>query len=158
MSLPDELMPQYFSLTTGWPPARVDEVSKDLAAGRLTPNDAKRLLARTVVELHHGEGAGEAAEAAFNRVFRDHEVPADVPEFELDPSEAVDGGIRLANVLRQCGLVASNAEGRRQIAQGGVRRDGAVIGDPDATDTLEGLEGVLLQVGRRRWARIRAKA
>jgi tyrosyl-tRNA synthetase len=155
MSLPDELMPQYFSLATGWPATRVEEVVRALTSSTLAPGDAKRMLARAVVDRYHGEGAGEAAEAAFNRVFRDHDVPEFVPEFVLDGSETVDGRIRLTNVLRQAGLVASNAEGRRQIAQGGVRRDGEVVTDPDATDTPAGLDGALLQVGRRRWVRIR---
>src|SRR6478672_8520462 len=58
MSLPDELMPRYFLLTTGWHPDRVDEVARALAGGSLRPVEAKRLLARTVVDLYHGDGAG----------------------------------------------------------------------------------------------------
>jgi tyrosyl-tRNA synthetase len=155
MSLPDHCMPRYFQLTTGWHPDQVDEVLEALRTGTLRPVDAKRLLARTVVELYHGEGAGEAAEAEFDRVFRAHEAPSDVPEHVLDLTECVDGAIRLANVLRQAGLVPSNAEGRRQIAQGGVRVDGTVIDDPDRTVAPSALDGVLVQVGKRRWARIR---
>jgi tyrosyl-tRNA synthetase len=68
LSIPDELMPKYFTLTTGWHPDRIDEVCAALVAGELAPVDAKRLLARTVVDLYHGEGAGEAAEAEFDRV------------------------------------------------------------------------------------------
>ena len=63
-------MPRYFTLTTGWHPDRIDEVTGALADGSLAPVDAKRLLARTVVDLYHGEGAGDAAEAEFDRVFR----------------------------------------------------------------------------------------
>ena len=59
MSLPDELMPRYFTLTTGWHPDRIDEVTGALADGSLAPVDAKRLLARTVVDLYHGDGAGD---------------------------------------------------------------------------------------------------
>src|SRR6478672_7362904 len=58
MSLPDDLMPRYFLLTTGWHPDRVDEVARALAGGSLRPVEAKRLLARTVVDLYHGDGAG----------------------------------------------------------------------------------------------------
>ena len=59
MSLPDELMPRYFTLTTGWHPDRIAEVTGALADGALAPVDAKRLLARTVVDLYHGDGAGD---------------------------------------------------------------------------------------------------
>ena len=50
------------------------------AGGAGGPRRAKRLLARTVVDLYHGAGAGAAAEAEFDRVFKEHEVPTDVPE------------------------------------------------------------------------------
>src|SRR6476620_184526 len=78
MSIPDALMPRWFQLTTGWLPDRVDAVTEDLRSGALAPVAAKRLLARTIVDLYHGDGAGEAAEAEFDRVFRDHAVPSDV--------------------------------------------------------------------------------
>ena len=117
MSIPDELMPRYLEHTTGWPPDRVGEVVGDLEAGRLEPVTAKRLLARTVVDLYHGEGAGEAAEAAFDRVFKAHEAPEEVPEVVV-PSWS--GGKELARLLAEAGLVASNNEGRRMIRQGAV--------------------------------------
>jgi tyrosyl-tRNA synthetase len=158
MSLPDALMARYFRLTTGWHPDRVDEVVGALESGALRPVEAKRLLARTVVELYHGDGAGAGAEAEFDRVFRAHEAPSDVSEQVLDVSECVDGRIRLANVLRQAGLVDSNKDGVRMIRQRSVRIDGAVVEDPDATFLPAELAGVLVQVGKRRWARITGPA
>jgi len=154
MSLPDALMPRYFLLTTGWHPDRVDEVVGAIEAGDLRPVEAKRLLARTVVDLYHGDGAGEAAEAEFDKVFRAHEAPTDVPEHVVDPADLVDGRIRLAHLLRQAGLVPSNKEGVRMIGQGAVRLDGAVVTDVDATYDPAELAGVLVQVGKRRWARV----
>jgi tyrosyl-tRNA synthetase len=146
MSLPDELMPSYFEHAAG---VRYDDVRA------LAPVEQKRALARTVVELYHGAGAGAAAEAEFDRVFKAHDAPTDVPEHVLDTSEVRDGRIALANVLRQAGLASSNKEARRLITQGGVRRDGEVVDDPDAAAAPEDLDGVTLQVGRRRWVRIR---
>jgi tyrosyl-tRNA synthetase len=156
MSLPDELMPRYFLLTTGWHPDRVDEVVGQLASGAVKPVEAKRLLARTVVDLYHGDGAGAAAEAEFDKVFRSHEAPTDVPEHVLDLADAIDGRLRLATVLRQAGLVPSNKEGARKIGEGAVRVDGDVVRDPDTTSTPAELDGALVQVGKRHWARIRA--
>ncbi len=157
MSLPDDLMGRYFTLTTGWHPDRIAEVTTALADGTLAPNEAKRLLARTVVDLYHGDGAGTAAEAEFDRVFKDHAPPAEVPEHVLDLGEARDGRIALANVLRQAGLAPSNKEARRLVSQGGVRRDGAVVTDPELTCDPADLDGATLQVGRRKWARIRVR-
>ncbi|MFN8036066.1 MAG: tyrosine--tRNA ligase [Acidimicrobiia bacterium] len=153
-SIPDDLMPRYFLLTTGWHPDRIAEVTASLREGELKPMDAKRLLARTVVDLYHGDGAGAAAEAAFDKVFRSHEAPAEIPEHRIDPVELVDGRIRLARVLAITGLVPSNKEGRRKIEQGGVRVDGERVTDPDAEFGGPELVGRTLQVGKRAWARI----
>jgi tyrosyl-tRNA synthetase len=154
MSIPDGLVPRYFALATGWGPDRVEAEIAALAEGRTLPVAAKRLLARTVVDLYHGEGAGQAAEEAFNRVFRSHEAPADVPVFSLEPDHLVDGRIRLFRLLALAGLVPSNSEGRRKIAEGAVRLDGERVTDPEAELAPTDVDGKLLQVGRRAWARV----
>jgi tyrosyl-tRNA synthetase len=152
MSLPDSLLPRYLALTTGWTLDQVAQTTHALETGELSPRDAKRLLGRTVADLYHGPGAGEAAQAEFDRVFRAHEPPSDVPEYHLGPT---DGPLRLAAVLHQAGLAKSNKEGGRLIQQGGVRLDGEVVEDPDLALPATDLDGRLLQVGKRRWIRLR---
>ncbi len=154
MSIPDDLLPSYLRHVTGWGPDRIEAVLTDLGSGGLHPAEAKRLLGRTVADLYHGPGAGEAAEAEFDRVFRDHRPPDEVPEFRIGAEEAPGGRIRLSRALAIAGLVSSSREGRRKIAEGGVRIDGAVAADPDVEYSVEDLSGRLLQVGRRAWARI----
>lgn len=154
MSIPDSLLPRYMLLATGWHPDRVEAETARLASGDLHPNAAKRLLARTIVDLYHGEGAGAEAEAAFDQVFKKHEVPDDVPEFELLPEHLVDGRIRLARLLSLVGLVKSNKEGARKITEGAVRLNGERITDPDAEVAPSELGEGLLQVGRRSWAKV----
>ncbi len=157
MSLPDGLMGQYFDLATDWSLERAEAVKRSLARGDLAPVDAKRLLARTVVDLYHGEGAGAAAEAEFDRVFRAHEVPADVPEVVIPATELRAGRIRVARLLALAfpKAVPSNKEGRRKIEQGGVRLDGGVVDDPDGELSGEEVDGTTLQLGRRNWARLK---
>jgi tyrosyl-tRNA synthetase len=155
MSIPDVLLPRYLLLATGWHPDRVEAATARLASGELHPNAAKRLLARTIVDLYHGQGAGEAAEAAFDQVFKKHEVPDDIPEFELRPEHLVDGRIRLARLLALSGLAASNSEARRKITEGAVRLNGERVSDGDAEVVPDGLGEGVLQLGRRAWARIR---
>ena len=155
MSLPDALMPRYFALVTGWPPERVDEVTRASSSGELAPAEAKRLLARTVVGLYHGEQAAAGAEAEFDRVFREHQAPSEVPEFRLERAALGAGLVRLAEVLSRAGLAPSNRKARSLIQQRGVRRDGVVVEDPELTVSVEELDGSVLQVGRRNWARIR---
>jgi tyrosyl-tRNA synthetase len=154
MSISDELLPRYFALATGWGPDRVESELAALKDGRTPPLAAKRLLARTIVDLYHGEGAGQAAEAEFDRVFRSHEAPAEVPVFTLLPEHLVDGRIRLFRLLALAGLVPSNSEGRRKIGEGAVRLDGERVSDPEAELAPQEIDGRLLQVGRRNWARI----
>jgi tyrosyl-tRNA synthetase len=155
MSIPDSLLGRYMLLATGWHPDRVEDETARLASGELHPNAAKRLLARTIVDLYHGDGAGTAAEAAFDQVYKRHEVPDDVPEFELQPDQLMDGRIRLARLLALAGLVNSNKEGARKISEGAVRLNGDRITDPDTELAPDELGEGLLQVGRRSWARIR---
>ena len=162
LSLPDELMPRYFTLTTGWHPDRIDEVTTALADGALKPVDAKRLLARTVVDLYHGEGAGDAAQAEFDQVFRRHDVPTDMETVVIpaDAAELRDGRILLSRLLNLAfpKAVPSNKEGFRKIEQGGVRLDGEVVTDPKRSVTPAEVDGQILQMGKRNWARLRAEA
>ncbi|MET0895817.1 MAG: tyrosine--tRNA ligase, partial [Acidimicrobiia bacterium] len=132
MSLPDELMGQYFDLATAWPLERSAQVKAEVASGALRPVDAKRLLARSVVELYHGRGSGEAAEAEFDRVFKAHDAPSEIDEVVIPTDELRDGKIRLARVVAIAfpKAVPSNKEGRRKIEQGGVKLDDVVVDDP----------------------------
>jgi tyrosyl-tRNA synthetase len=157
MSLPDALMPLYFELATAWPLERAQSLRESLARGETRAVDAKRLLARTVVDLYHGDGAGERAEAEFDRVFRAHDAPSDVSVVDVPAAELRDGRIRAARLLALAfpAAVPSNKEGRRKFAQGGVRIDGEVVADPDLELAPDELEGRMLQLGRRNWARIR---
>ena len=155
MSIPDSLLPRYMLLATGWHPDRVEAETAGLASGETHPNAAKRLLARTIVDLYHGDGAGTAAELAFDQVFKKHEMPEDVPEFELRPEHLVDGRIRLARLLALAGLAKSNSEGARKITEGAVRLNGKRITAPDLELAPDQLGDGVLQVGRRAWVRVR---
>ena len=79
MRIPDGLIAKYLRLSTPLDPAEVDDVERGLADGSVRPNEAKRRLAREVVDLYHGAGAGTAAEERFNVVHREHEIPDEVP-------------------------------------------------------------------------------
>ena len=144
MSIPDDALPMYLQYATGWEHERIDEVVGDLANGRLHPNAAKRLLGRTVTDLYHGEGAGAAAEAEFDRVFKSHEAPSDMPAFE------VPAGISLSQLLLDTDLAPSRREARRQLEQGAVKLDGAVVTGDAPVKAGE----CVVQVGRRKWARV----
>jgi tyrosyl-tRNA synthetase len=154
MSIPDELIARYLRLTTGLDEAEVDAIEARMADGSLPAMEAKRRLAREIVDRYHGAGEGMAAEARFDRIHRDRELPRDVPETPI-PDEALEGGrIWLPRLLVALGRAASNGEARRLVEQGGVRLDGEVVDDPAREMPPEELRGRVLQVGRRWFARL----
>lgn len=150
MSIPDELMVKYYRLSTALSVDEIDGIDGDLESGSLHPNAAKRRLAREIVALYHSEAAAEAAEAAFDRVFKQRELPDDVPEVSVSLAEEV----HLPALLNEIGLVSSNGEGRRMIDQGGVKIDGVSV-EPGTYDVArDALSGRTVQVGKRRFARV----
>jgi tyrosyl-tRNA synthetase len=113
--------------------------------------EAKRLLARTVVDLYGEEGAGAAAEAEFDRVFKRHDAPSEIPQRSIP---AADFPMRLASALHAAGLVKSNKDGRRMIEQDAVQVDGVRVDDPELEVDAAAVDGRILQVGKRQWARV----
>jgi tyrosyl-tRNA synthetase len=152
MSIPDGLMVKYFRLVTDLHPDECDTIASGLADGTLHPAETKRRLAREIVSLYHAPAAAADAEERFNRQFRERSVPDDIPEFDLGDNESWF----LPSLLREAGLVASGSEARRLVVQGAVRLDGEVLNDPTAELAVGDLAGRVLQVGRRRFARLRA--
>jgi tyrosyl-tRNA synthetase len=157
MKVPDELLPKYLQLTTGWLPGKINETTSQLAQGDLKPVNAKRLLARTVVGLYHGNPVAVQAEAEFDRVFKEHAAPSEVQEYVIPPEELRDGRIEVARLLTLAGLAASNREGRRKIQEGGVYLDDERVTDPSLEVAPGDVDGRLVRLGRRSWARIRAR-
>jgi len=155
MRVPDELVVKYLRLCTDLDLDELDRVESDLASGSLRPDVAKRRLAAAVVDLYQGAGEGTAAERRFDRVHREHELPEEIAEAPV-PAEAIrQEGVWVPGMLAALGLASSNSEARRLIEQGGVRLDGTPLDDPDRELALEDLRGRVLQVGRRRFVRLR---
>jgi tyrosyl-tRNA synthetase len=149
MSVPDELIIKYYRLCTPVPVDVTDALDAGLAAGVEHPNEVKRRLAREIVGLYHGVPAGVDAEMAFDRIFKRHLAPEDVPEIEVELFQDV----YLPGLLSELGLVSSAGEGRRMIDQGGVRLDGEPVEPRVYNHARTAVEGRLVQVGKRRYAR-----
>jgi tyrosyl-tRNA synthetase len=139
LSLPDEAMGTWYRLLLG----------RDPDPG-LGPRDAKRALARGIVERYHGAEAALAAEAAFDRVFVQRGVPDDMPTVSLD---AFSDPVHVPELVSgEFGL--SRSEARRLIQSGGVRLDDVPVTDLDVGKSA--LSGKVLRVGKRRFARLEA--
>jgi tyrosyl-tRNA synthetase len=148
MSIPDDAMGQWFSLAAYRPAAEVEQIVADLARGDRHPGDTKRELARSITSRYWGEAAAIEAESAFDLLFKQHNVPEDVPEHPLGAEDSV----WLPGLLNEVGLVSSNSEGRRMLKQRAVRIDGSQI--EDETVARSALVGAVLQVGKRRFIRL----
>lgn len=152
MSIPDELMMRYFMLVTDMPMEEQEELGRKLADGTAHPRDTKMKLAHTIVSLYHGQEAANEAQAEFIRIFQKGSLPTDIPEFAVEkPSEAV----WLPKLLTDAGLTASNSEARRSIGQGAVKIDGEKYEGEE--EKLELKDGMVIQVGKRRYAQITFK-
>ena len=155
MSIPDELMTKYYRLATQLPVSEVDQIEADYEAGKLDPNQLKRRLGREIVASYHGEEAAREAEAAFDRQFKEHQVPEDVETFDLElVDDPEKGGVYLPKVLVEAKLVGSNGEGRRMIDGGGVKVDGEAVAPKSYHVPAERLHGKVVQVGKRKFARL----
>jgi len=109
MSIPDVLMIKYFRLCTAVGVDDIDAFERGLADGSLHPNALKRRLAREVASLYHSAEEANEAEAAFDRVFKEHQAPVDVPQIRV----TLHDDVYLPGLLQELGLAPSASEGRR---------------------------------------------
>ncbi|HEY6729989.1 MAG TPA: tyrosine--tRNA ligase [Solirubrobacterales bacterium] len=144
MSIPDDAMDEYYRLLLG--SSRPDR----------SPNEAKRELGRRIADRFHGEGAGAAAEERFNQVHVQHAVPDDIPEVELGDYRTDGNGLVHLPRLISGAFGVSSSEGRRLLQQGGVKLDGEPVAAEPLDIEIDSLAGRVLQVGKRRFCRLRA--
>lgn len=137
MSLPDEAMAEWYRLLAPTEPPPTGHPAHD-----------KRRLAGLIVDRHHGPGAGERAEAHFNRVVRDRAAPDEMPDVDIAP-----GRVHLPGLLVDALGVTSRSEARRLITGGGVSVDGEPVRELDVDASR--LDGRVLRAGKRRFARLR---
>jgi tyrosyl-tRNA synthetase len=141
LSLPDEAMEGWFSVLGIEPPE-----------SGASPRDTKRALARAIVERFNDADAARAAEEHFDRLHVRHEAPDDMPEL------VVSGDRQHLPEILSGELGVSRSQVRQWLAQGGVKLNGEPL-PPDALD-LEpaGLDGAVLQVGKRQFRRLRVRS
>jgi len=151
MSVSDDLMWKYWLLLTDRSVDDIEILKRDVTQGRLHPMDVKKDLAGLIVEEFHDGEAARGAQAEFERVFSARKLPVDIPEVEISSEIAT---MLLSKVMVQAGLAASNSEARRLMSQGGVKVDGESAGDPKMTISLNSGEALVIQVGKRRIAKV----
>ncbi len=157
MSIPDALLENYYRLASGLPLTEVQAVVAELKSGSMHPRDAKMRLAKSIVARFHGAEAGQRGEDAFVKQFQQRQLPEDIADVSLASIGSTDGSIGIVALLTGAKLAASTSEARRLVQQGGVKLHRGEEPDTvqDVNQTLEiPAEGLIVQVGKRRFARI----
>lgn len=145
MSIPDDLMEEYFQLLTSIDTPYFKNIVEE------NPRQAKGLLAKKIVERFFDERTAEGAEEEFDKIFKEKQIPEDIPEFLIDKGHE----ITILDILFNSGLLPSKAEARRMIAQRAVKIDNQTMDDPYAK--IEMKDGQVLKVGKRKFLRIKFK-
>ena len=147
MSISDAMMPNYYQLLTDMPEAQYQDLISQ------NPMEAKKQLGAAIVATYHGEEAGPAARAEWERVHSKRELPQEI-ETKSIPADAFkeDGRIWIGRLLTAAGLAPSTREARRLVEGEAVQIDGEKVTDPDAE--IEFRDGMIVQVGRRKFARV----
>ncbi len=147
MSIPDALILNYFNYATKLDPDEIEKIKKELATG-INPMIYKKMLAREIVKLYHGEEAGMEAQSAFEKVFSNKELPDDIPEITM-----TDDKIKMIRLLVDNQLCASNSEAKRMIMQNAVTVDGEKWSDVEGD--LQITDGLVIKVGKRKYLQIK---
>jgi tyrosyl-tRNA synthetase len=143
MSIKDELISRYFEMATDLPITEIKKIEK-----AKDPRKAKAKLAYEIVKRYHGEKAAKEANDSFEKQFVKNEAPIDMPVVKLKKATMF-----LTDILVDSKLAPSKSEARRLIEQGGVRVDGAVLGEREAV--VEPHTGMIIQVGKRKFVKVK---
>lgn len=146
MSIPDRLIGDYLTLLTDQPDDEIAEQLQQADSGAVNPRDIKERMALDVVTAMYSSEDAAMAKESFDRVFRERQLPEDMPEVKV-PRE-----IGLLRLLVLAETASSNNNARQLVKQGGVRLDGVVQDDAEATVHLD--KPAVLQVGRRTFRRL----
>jgi tyrosyl-tRNA synthetase len=144
MSIPDDLMKDYFILLTDLPESEFASIIES------DPRGAKGMLARQIITYYYDEKSAQDADEEFKRVFAQKKLPEDMPEVKVETSELEDGSIWICKLMTLCNHAPSTSEARRLIKGGAVSIDGEKINDIKLN--IEPKDGQVLKSGKRKFA------
>ena len=150
MSVPDNVMMEYFEYLTDVPDAELQEMRRALGEGSVNPMELKKRLAREITGQFREPDEVRTAQEHFEHVVQRGEVPEDVQEYSLAELGQDGQRVSMSDVLLGTAMVATRAEAKRLISQGAVEVDGRKVG----TERMEIRDGSIIKVGRRRFIKI----
>ncbi len=151
MSIPDEIMWDYFTMLTDLEISEIANFRKNVDKGKTNPFDYKKMLGKLIVSEIYDENSALVAESTFENITINKNLPENMPETNID--EEID--IHLPNFLTENELTKSNSEARRLIESGSVKIDDQKVEllDINSSDLI----GKTLQVGKRKFLKINKK-
>jgi tyrosyl-tRNA synthetase len=152
MSIPDDLMREWFELLTD---RSAEEIARLTNPSVTHPRQAKEELGKDIVRFYHGAPAAPAAAAEFRSRFGEGHDPAEIPDVSLGPGELSDGRIWVCKLLVRLSMAKSNNEARRLIEGGGVNTGPNREKVTDPTSNLAVRDGLIVRVGKHKIARVR---
>lgn len=149
MSINDELMLKYYELLSHISLQELEELKKGIKEGKINPRDAKESLAVEIVTRYHGEQQAEKARERFIKLFREKDIPEDIPTIEIkDEGE----GVWIPKIIKEQGLSKSTSEAIRLIKQNAVKINNEVVNNSD-TKLKKG--DYIIKVGKKRFLKVR---
>lgn len=150
MSIPDELMENWFELCTDMPMTEV----RELLATTDNPRDAKRRLAKEIITLYHSAEAAEAADQEFLSRFSQRQLPSEIEEASIPEELVIDGVVSLAQLIAHWGLAKSNGQAKDLMKAGAVSLDDDRASDPQQRYAPSDLVGKVVRVGKLNYRRV----
>jgi len=147
MSIPDNLIISYFELLTDFPISSIQKYKKNLLEKKINPRDLKEKLALEIVKIYYSETIAQEAAKEFQRIFKEKKMPLEIPELKIKEKT-----LNILELLTKAKLVSSKSEAKRLILQKAVKIDGQL--KEDWREVLKTKKGIVIQVGKRRFAKI----
>jgi tyrosyl-tRNA synthetase len=154
MSIPDDLIMDYFELLTDVLDKELAAFRQQLAAQAVNPMLLKKRLAKEIVVQFHGTEAASQAESHFEKVVQKGEAPQEIRTYSIPSSEAF-GTPDIIKILVDTDIVKSRSEAKRLLAQGAVELDGVKLSGDETS--INPIDGSIIQIGKRRFLRISIK-
>ncbi len=153
MSLPDQVVIEYFTLLTEIPTSEIEDMDRAMGAGSLNPIEPKKRLAEEITAQFHSPAEANEARAHFERVIQQRQAPEQMESHVVRGLDQSGASFSIADVLVEASVVTSKGEVRRLISQGAVQVDGEKV----ASDSVRLRPGSVLKIGRRRYLKIESQ-
>ena len=153
MSLPDQVVVEYFTLLTDIPMPEIKDMEQAIGVGSLNPMEPKKRLAEEITAQFHSPAEANEARAHFERVIQQRQAPEQMESHVVRGLDQSGASFSIADVLVEASVVTSKGEVRRLISQGAVQVDGEKVD----SDNVRLRPGSVLKIGRRRYLKIESQ-